>query len=64
MGALGDFMDEQDQEIFDLKDRIKELEDPEAKAEQRMNLVAEFMEYCKEKGHELPDSLFESFFGA
>lgn len=32
--------------------------------EHNTNVVTQFMEHCKELGHELPDTLFETFFNA
>lgn len=39
-------------------------EDEETRADRNTNVVAQFMEHCKENGLEIPDSFFESFFDA
>lgn len=40
------------------------FEDEETKLERNTNVVASFMEHCKEEGIEIPDTMFESYFGA
>ncbi len=40
------------------------FEDEEMKTERNTNVVASFMEHCKEEGIEIPDTMFESYFGA
>lgn len=40
------------------------FENEETKTERNTNVVASFMEHCKSEGVELPDTLFESYFGA
>lgn len=39
-------------------------EDEEWRTERNMNVVAQFMEHCKEQGVKIPDTAFESFFDA
>lgn len=39
-------------------------EDPEWKTDRNANVVADFMEHCKENGVTIPDTLFESYFDA
>ena len=39
-------------------------EDEESKTERNTNVVSSFIEHCKSQGIEIPDTLFESYFGA
>jgi hypothetical protein len=39
------------------------FEDAESKTERNTNVVASFMEHCKKEGIEIPDTIFESYFG-
>lgn len=40
------------------------FEDLETKTDRNANVVADFMEHCKENGLEIPDTFFESYFDA
>lgn len=44
--------------------RPEDDEQEEEITEHNTKVVAQFMQHCKDEGHNLPDHLFESFFGA
>ena len=41
-----------------------DLENEEQKTEHNSNVVASFMEHCKEQGINIPNSAFETYFNA
>lgn len=47
-------------------DTLEEYEDEflEQQTDHNAKVVAAFMEHCKQEGYDLPDSLYESYFGA
>jgi len=45
-------------------ERYVDLKDEEQKTEHNANVVASFMEHCKEKGLDIPDRFFETYFKA
>ena len=40
------------------------FEDEETKTERNVKVVNSFIEHCKDEGLEIPEALFESYFGA
>lgn len=44
--------------------RFIDLENEEQKTNHNTNVVAQFMEHCKNEGHPIPKRMFETYFNA